>query len=754
MYRKEKNPILLPELVEGTIKGVNVNSDNVTTYDVLLHLDDGTTSKGLSLLKQSKYSYSRFKYGDVVICLKMPRSSEAAYILGGKETAKDHSPFSGDNSDYYVFSEYGEISIKSPSDGGLTIAQGGAGLKIKTSGKEGTQFLYSDNQCFYNSSGFSYCGKAKLNFEERDTDLLLASNEFNRFGFDFDWHKKDVLGEYGGQEESIPGLLLEYKNKPVVYSRSVFNHAPNNWQGFDLEFSKISDLSDSISDNSKNAKNQKARSNFSYNLDLASNQIGEVIWGNVFDMDGYILDSNYNKIQNITPTSLDSYLTHQTLRSRSIAYHFQVSTSATSDLKYDVDSNFIASINKEGFLYLNVPSTSENGVIPTVNDVSFSDNPFAKSRIVSNLTDATLEPIPIVNNYNIFSQYKDSAQRSQTISLSSSIPKKESLSSNLRPQGVGVFSIDSKNVNPSGKNRVNLTKYHNMYAACESLFANKVVQVNIPSNMSSDCGLQQSYSANKSFEFPAGERVGGGDSGFPSYMSTVSVKPSNPAIQTGGGVSVCGIPESELGHNPLTNDFSFKSGKIVKPKGTTAFGNVSASLNFEGAIYSNIGSDLHDGKSIMMDCAGSMLFWLGKDKEGRSAMLQTDGAVAINIGGQSGEAFNEGRLDIRVNVNQKGTSEERLKGLESANGDYVISISKAGLVIAGMNKAPMIIRNSGDLCLESTNDIKLIAGGSIIKKEEFSEQKNIGENQDSSTTKVSGFCNLDELINSATGSGS
>ena len=150
----------------------------------------------------------------------------------------------------------------------------------------------------------------------------------------------------------------------------------------------------------------------------------------------------------------------------------------------------------------------------------------------------------------------------------------------------------------------------------------------------------------------------------------------------------------------------------------------------------------------MMDCAGSMLFWLGKDKEGRSAVVQTDGAVAINIGGQSGKEFNEGRLDIRVNVNKKGTAEERLKGLDRTNGDYVISVSKSGLVIAGMNNAPMVIRNSGDLCLESTSDIKLIAGGSIIKKEEFSEQKNIGENQDASTTKVSGFCKVDELINS------
>lgn len=749
MFRKkQENEILIPELVEGTIRKINVDSNNVTTYDVLLELDDGTPSKGLAVLKQSKGAYFRFKEGDVVICLKMPRASEAAYIVGGKETAKDYSPLTEDNLDYYIFGEYGEVSIRNPSEGGLSLKQEGSGLRMNTFNKDGTQYLYSDNQCFYNSSGFSYHGKAKLSFYYRDTNLELGDLSSNKFGFGFDWGKRKSLGEYGGEEESIPGLITPYKNKPVVFNRSVYNHMPNNWQGYDLEFSKIKLLSDSVADFPKNRRNENSRSNFSYNLDLAPNQIGEVIWGNVFDLDGYSLDSNYNKILNYPPSNVDSYLTHQTLRGRSLAYHFQVATSVSSDISYGVENNFLASINKEGFLYLNVPSTSENGIIPFQSSINFNTDPYQKSRIDSVATDAGIEPIPILNNYIINSQYKDAAQRTSVTSKDSFVPNPSTLTSKNRPKGIGVFGVDSKDKSASGLNRVSQTKYHNMYAACESLFANKIVKLNIPDNMSDDCKLQTGYSKNKSFEFPAKEMVGYGKGNLPNYMSTAVVKPSMPAIQTGGGVSACGMSEVEIDHKPLTNDFEFKDGKVVKPEGSTIAGNISAMLNFDGAVYTNIGKDTHDGKSMMLDSAGSMVCWLGKDNLNRSAVIQTDGSVSVNIGGQSGSQFNEGRLDIRVNVNEKGVVGDRPEGLDKTNGDYVISISKNGLVIAGMNRAPMIIRNSGDLCLESTNDIKLIAGGSIIKKEEFSEQKNVGENQDSTTTNVTGYCDLEALISS------
>ena len=63
-----------------------------------------------------------------------------------------------------------------------------------------------------------------------------------------------------------------------------------------------------------------------------------------------------------------------------------------------------------------------------------------------------------------------------------------------------------------------------------------------------------------------------------------------------------------------------------------------------------------------------------------------------------------------------------------------------------MNSAPMIIRNNGDLCLESTKDIRFISGGSIIKKEGFSEQADSSEGQYQSTDKVSPFCDINTIV--------
>ena len=58
----------------------------------------------------------------------------------------------------------------------------------------------------------------------------------------------------------------------------------------------------------------------------------------------------------------------------------------------------------------------------------------------------------------------------------------------------------------------------------------------------------------------------------------------------------------------------------------------------------------------------------------------------------------------------------------------------------------MIIRNNGDICLESTKDIRFVAGGSIIKKDAFSEQSDGSENQFASSDKISDFCDLSDLI--------
>ena len=151
---------------------------------------------------------------------------------------------------------------------------------------------------------------------------------------------------------------------------------------------------------------------------------------------------------------------------------------------------------------------------------------------------------------------------------------------------------------------------------------------------------------------------------------------------------------------------------------TLESGGQSANINLEGSLEASIGKDNADGKSVVLDMAGSMVAWFGKDNLGRSAIVQADGDVVVNIGGYNGDQFNAGRFDLRVNVTNKGTLENPgtvLSGEFPWSSDYCISIGPQGLVIAGMTASPMLIRNQGDLCLESSEGSIVLSSFEGIK---------------------------------------
>ena len=83
-----------------------------------------------------------------------------------------------------------------------------------------------------------------------------------------------------------------------------------------------------------------------------------------------------------------------------------------------------------------------------------------------------------------------------------------------------------------------------MYAAAESLIANKVAKINIPSNWTAD-----GTSLGKNFEIYSEREVDLEDSNMTeprTYATSVFIKPENPAIGTGGGVPVCGMNSSQV----------------------------------------------------------------------------------------------------------------------------------------------------------------------------------------------------------------
>ena len=230
-------------------------------------------------------------------------------------------------------------------------------------------------------------------------------------------------------------------------------------------------------------------------------------------------------------------------------------------------------------------------------------------------------------------------------------------------------------------------------------------------------------------------------------MSTVNIKlgvapaldPGSPKNRSTNPSSLyCGEEEHAISTGSYSNGFKYvfeerKTDPVFEDsKKTNRTGGNSLNLNLEGSLISSIGKDSSDQKSILLDTAGSLVAWFGKDRNDRSVVMQTDGSVAVNVGGYNGETFNEGRLDIRVNVTDKGIVGDAGVGYSEGgrsmpfDSDYIISIGAHGLLISGTTVNDMLIRNKGDIAIESSEGKVILAGfEGVYHKQKMDQLKDL-----------------------------
>ena len=453
---------------------------------------------------------------------------------------------------------------------------------------------------------------------------------------------------------------------------------------------------------------------------MAPHQLVEVIIGNVVNRRGESLDLNYGSIvlgdSNGFPSGSnlkDRYSQARLQSRRGIGYHFQLSTGVLSSDTSNNYDNFICAIDKEGILKLNVPRSSGTGNIMYPASAEFYDDQTGKIKTEYSLNGRGPEPIPITLRDTEFGvvyppvketdeEYGEGvlAERYSGVRFSNDNNYFKGFSGNSGDDDNGI--------------RVNVTKHHNMYAAAEMLIANTIDSINIPFQNAICTGLIPGNPVGKSFERAKREK-NGAVSGV-NYMSTVSVDPRPPAINHGGGGFVAGKDYAlDTDTADKRQNYQFSNEFSSSPQSERENpGGKSANLNFDGSIELSVGKDETDQKSILLDTAGSMVAWFGKDANDRSLVVQTDGAALLNVGGHNGQEFNKGQLDIRVNVTDKGFV--GLNGDQSSNSDYIISISEKGIVIAGMAGTPMVIRNNSNLSIESS--AKLILSANQIELRE------------------------------------
>ena len=717
--------------------------------------------------------------GSKVLCIRSPFSNNQTFCIGiipnevfqalqsnpfSAEASKPFPDFPVGSSLYPELDSSSDICLQSDHGSGIYMYENFVKLKDKNNSgvqiisgsiNESSLALFSSNFVNISESSVAYSGNLKR-FRNGGQNRLPGERTDNDFDFDrtyFDRTKAvGLFTKYGVKSLYKNGLA---RNPSRVENKKVFNEFSSEFKGFDIEQKAFNDKNNGSRiqhvDDFNTIRISKSKELDSV-LNLAPHSLYEVISGNLFDVYGSELDINYqpiiygeppkdikgsfNKKQSTSgyPPLKDpenKFVESKLVSRRGVGYHFNYSTKVDSTDLDNSTENLVLKLDKEGCLKVNIPKNSNSGNILIPDNSSF----YSETQSIS-----------------AEQNYKGSMTEKTPITLWSSngeyYPKlsaKENLNKGVREIGVlhkGTRSFASNDSNDpldsekaiSKLKRINPTAHHNMYAAAEMLIANRVVKINIPDVWTNKEGLVEGTSNFENFEVPLSEK----ESKFNpdnvdiprNYSTSVYVNSGEPAIKTGGGVAVAGRSSTQsLNKKPLSNDFVVKDKNIEFDENTTRTGGKSINANLEGSAEISIGKDNSDSKSLVLDLAGSMVAWFGKDDNGRSIVAQTDGEVLLNIGGSrdSESNFNKGRFDLRVNVTDKGFAGEESTNETFYNSDYMISISENGIVIAGMQDGkPMLIKNSGNICVES-DSVLTLSGSKVMVKEAGAKPRSVSK---------------------------
>jgi hypothetical protein len=351
----------------------------------------------------------------------------------------------------------------------------------------------------------------------------------------------------------------------------------------------------------------------------APNFLMEIIKGTVVDIFGNILDLNRNPLpigqgQNTLQASnsndkVQAFIAIKELERKSIAYHFEIN--ARKDLAAsngqlvlpNINSNadysrsrsrFFLDIDKEGQFKLNVPASSETGNIPLL---------------------ARYE------NYSTFSTDDNSNPNQLT------------------------FISDNKDI------------------FLDSFAAPLATPVSSGFNYATARGSIQLVNGTGANGAPI-DRITSNILGTPTHLmhgtvyhdilQTCYTQQNNAFIDYQLGTSTVPIIINNQTFPPLTNVVS----PVITISGTNAnAGGRSGSINLDGSLEINIGANTIDRQSLWADLAGGIVANVGRDLQGRSAIMSLNGDVYLQIGGYgvagdqrfpTGNGSRGGTFDIRV----------------------------------------------------------------------------------------------------------
>ena len=412
---------------------------------------------------------------------------------------------------------------------------------------------------------------------------------------------------------------------------------------------------------------------------VAPNFLMEEVKGTVVDVFGNILDLNRMPLPiGLSPTTTlrtngtvvttdakQSYMNIRALERKGIAYHFEINArkdpnpkNQGSDLGINDDnynaklqrSRFYFDVDKEGQFKLNVPASSESGNVPLLTRPENYSN--------FGTTDST----------------DGNVNRNQTWFLGTS----------GQPVSQDIF-VDSF--------AAPATSASAGFAGFGQDFAHGSIKL-MDGNTNADAGPQDRISQfvdNSPFNIRHGMA-------YHDILATCTLHQNNDALQ-----------QWQLGTAALPVDTSYIQNltDLVKTTITVSgdsanAGGRSGQINLDGSLEMNIGANTIDRQSLWLDTAGGIIANVGRDRNLRSAMVNFDGDVFMQVGGL-GIANPDARFSGDT-IPQNGTFDLRIY-----NGGYchLFRIDKFGISI--LSPSAINIYSAQDIKINSDADLSIEA---------------------------------------------
>lgn len=349
------------------------------------------------------------------------------------------------------------------------------------------------------------------------------------------------------------------------------------------------------------------------------NYLMEVVKGTVVDIFGNILDLNryplpvgqgQNTINpNISKDTVASFLAIKVLERKSLAYHFEINARkdltgsngqlALPDINSNADysrprSRFFFDVDKEGQFKLNVPASSETGNIPLT--TRYENYSTFSTDDNSNPDQLTF----ITDNKDIFQD---------SFASPSITPTTSGFSAPSVPRGA-IQLVDDTGADAAPLDRITSNITGN--------------PVHIKHGMV-----------------------------FHDILQTCYVSQNNDFITYDYGATT--VPINISNFTPLSNIISTK---IITAGNSANGGGRSGSISLDGSLEMNIGANTIDRQSLWLDTAGGIVANVGRDVNGRSAMLSMNGDVYLQVGGYG--VNGDSRFQNQMNASKGGTVDVRI----------------------------------------------------------------------------------------------